>query len=563
MAMGTVGKSSAKITAVALVNEQMEIIRNLAFEKVGIQGGLPDGSIPHVQTLTRDGFDFTVTTVVRNVDDPFDGKIGSTTHNDLSPADYRLVEITIECATCQDFTPMAFTTNVGPRNLESASTNGALFVQVFDASGQPIQGADVHVENNIATTTIVIDDTTDINGFLQIIDAPPGVNAYEISVSKPGYSSSQSYLPGDVANPNPVIPHTTVLAQQLSQTSFSIDKTSQLDFLSMTNTCVPVGGVDFDLSGGKIIGTLPDLKKFTGSYTTDGSGNTNLTDIEWDTYSLDLTDAGYDLVGTIPTMPFSINPDSQQSIALVVAPKDSRTLLVTVKDSGTRLPISTASVQLEDGGYDTTYITGYGFTTQTDWVGGGGQSSYIDVTRYFSDDGSIETASTPGQLQLKDVFGTYAPNGVLTSSTFDTGTSSTFQQILWQPQSQPPAAGADSVRFQIATNNDNATWDFKGPDGTSGTYYDLTNQDINAVHAGNRYLRYKLFMQTADTAWTPVVSDISFNYTSSCVPAGQTAFSGLGSGVYDITVSKTGYATYTGNVSVSSDWQQVEILLAP
>lgn len=62
--------SQNKVTATALANEQMEIIRNLSYEDVGIQGGLPNGSIPHIQTLTRDGVEFTVTTVIRNIDDP-------------------------------------------------------------------------------------------------------------------------------------------------------------------------------------------------------------------------------------------------------------------------------------------------------------------------------------------------------------------------------------------------------------------------------------------------------------------------------------------------------------
>lgn len=61
----------------------------------------------------------------------------------------------------------------------------------------------MHIENNVATTSIVIDDTTNNDGYVQIIDAPPGINAYEISVSKPGYSSERTYMIGDVANPNP------------------------------------------------------------------------------------------------------------------------------------------------------------------------------------------------------------------------------------------------------------------------------------------------------------------------------------------------------------------------
>ena len=561
--MQAVRNSESRIAGIALVNEQMEIVRNLTYDNVGIEGGIPEGSIPHIQTLVRDGFEFTVTAIVRNIDNPFDGQIGSSTKNDLAPADYRLVELTIECASCQDFAPMSFTSFVGPRGLESSSNNGALFIHVFDATGQPIQGADVHVENNLATTSIVIDETTDNNGYLQIIDTPPGVHAYEISVSKNGYSSDQSYTIGAVGNPNPSKPHSTVLKQQLSQVSFSIDRVSELQVTSMTDACVPIPNIDFALAGSKLIGTAPDVKKFSNTFMTNGSGLHTISNLEWDTYDLSYTDAGYDLLGTTPTVPFIINPGVQQNISLIVAPKNPRTLLVTVKDQGTKLPLSDADVRLESASYDQTKITGKGFRTQTDWSGGDGQSTYTDTTKYFSDSGSLEFLSPTGQLQLWKGPTEYNASGFLISSTFDTGTSSTFQQILWQPQSQPPAVGSSSVRVQIATNNDDLTWDFKGPDGTSGTYYDLSQQDIFAGHSGNRYLRYKLFLQTASTTWTPTVSDISFTLTSSCIPPGQVAYSGLNADTYTITVTKNGYQNYSGTVTVSSDWQQTEILLTP
>lgn len=561
--MHAVRVSESKIAGIALVNEQMEIVRNLAYDDVGVTGSIPDGSIPHVQTLVRNGFSFTVTTIVRNVDDPFDGQIGSTTKNDLSPADYRLVELTVTCSTCQDFAPMSFTSYVGPRGLETSSDNGALFIHVFDAQGQPVQGADVHVVNTHTTSTIVIDETTDINGYLQIIDAPPGINTYEISVSKSGYSSDRSYSISTTSNPNPTRPHATVLKQQLSQTSFSIDKTSQLDVVSMTDACVPVGNIDFELTGSKLIGTSPDVKKFTSPYITNGSGLKTITDFEWDTYALAFTDGSYDLIGTTPTIPLVVNPGTQQNISLIVSPKNPKTVMITVKDQGTKLPLSGATVQLQAGVYDQTKITGKGFRTQTDWSGGSGQSNYTDTTKYFSDDSAIEFFNPPGQLQLWKGATDYNASGFLISSTFDTGTSSNFQQILWQPQTQPPATGSTSVRMQIATNNDDTTWNFKGPDGSASSYYDTTHQDIFSGHTGDRYLRYKLFLETASTTWTPTVSDVSFTLTSNCIPPGQVAFSGLIAGTYTLTVKDSGYQDFSTTVTVSDNWQQTEVFLTP
>ena len=188
----TIKASRAKIEAVNLVNEQLEIIRNLPYSDVGITGSIPDGVLSHAQKLTRSGNSYYATTTVRNIDDPFDGTLGGTP-NDLSPADYKLVEIDVTCASCKTFTPVVITTKVAPKNLETSTTNGALFVKVFDANGNPIPEASVHIVNNQESPAIVIDDVTNNSGVLQIVDAPPGVNAYEITVTKSGYSTDKTY----------------------------------------------------------------------------------------------------------------------------------------------------------------------------------------------------------------------------------------------------------------------------------------------------------------------------------------------------------------------------------
>ena len=561
--MSAIRNSRVKIAATALANEEFEIARNLSYADVGIVGGFPSGKIPRTQTLVRDGAEFTVETVVRNIDDPFDGTIGGSP-NDLSPADYKLIEIEISCALCRNFLPLQFTTFVAPRALETASTNGALFVQVFDAVGQPVPGADVHIENNQASPAFVIDDTTNNDGMLQIVDAPPGTEVYEINVSKPGYSTDATYPTGAPENPNPVKPHATVATQLLTQLSFAIDRTSTLDVSSVSETCNIAPSTDFSLEGSKLIGTSPDVFKYSTPHITDSTGRKTITNLEWDTYDLSLTDGVYDLAGTVPLLPFTLNPNANQDFKLIVVPKNPRSILITVKDASTQLPLSDASVRLEGpGGYDETVITGRGFIRQTDWSGGSGQEEYIDTARYFSSDGNIEINNPSGELRLRKTFDEYAMSGYLISSTFDTGSASNFHQILWQPQSQPPETGADNVRFQIATNNDTTTWNFLGPDGGVDTYYTLANQNINLLHNGDRYLRYKVFLQTASTTWTPTISDISFTFTSSCVPPGQLLFTGLGIGDYTVTVSKSGYQVFTDTVNVSSLWQQAEVTLSP
>jgi len=553
-----ISASRAKIVAMDLANERFELVRNLPYEDVGIDGSIPDGVLQHTGTFSRSGFQFNATTTIRNIDDPFDGTIGGSP-NDLSPADSRLVEIEIGCPTCKNFPPVFVNTRVAPRGLETSSTNGALFVRVFDANGQPIEGASVHIENNQGGNSITIDDETNASGMLQIVDAPPGVNAYEILVSKSGYTSDQTYSPGDAANPNPSKPHATVVVQQVTIISFVIDQVSQMNISSLSPTCAPIGSVDFNIKGSKLIGTSPDVLKYDENYTTSGAGTKTLSSMEWDTYPITLTDATYDLVGTNPIFPITLPQGVEQDVTFIVAPKDPSTLLVVVKDSATGLPLENATVQLEGpAGYDETLTTERGFIIQSDWSGGGGQSTTTDMTRYLSSN-NIDVNSPVGEIKLNGSFGVYDPAGDLISSAFDIGSASNFHQLSWLPADQPVDAGSDSVRMQIATNNDLLTWDFLGPDGTTGTYYTNPTSDVNSIHNGDRYLSYKILLGTASTTYTPNVSDVSLTVSSQCVPPGQVAFTGLTNGTYTLTVTRSGYQTYTDSVSVGSAWQQEEV----
>jgi len=554
--------SRLKISAVSLANEQFEIIRNFPYADVGILGGLPAGKVQQNQTLSRDSANFTVKTTIRNIDDPFDGTIGGSP-NDLSPADYKLVELEISCASCPNFSPLYFNTHVGPKSLEGSSTNGALFVQVFDANGQPVPQANVHIENKQASPNFTIDDTTNNSGLLQVIDTPPGNEAYNITVSKQGYSQEKTYPTGAETNPNPIKPNATVAAQQVTQISFAIDKTSAINALTITETCSPVGNVSFSSAGSKLIGQNPDILKYSQSHITNVSGIKAISNLEWDTYNFSLTDSSYDIMGAIPLSPLNLSPNTSQDLKLIVVPKNPNSLLVTVKDASTQLPLSGASVTLEKTGYNNSLITGRGFLSQTDWSLGSGQEDFIDPLKYFDSDGNIDTLNPAGELRLKQTEGVYAQSGFLTSSTFDTGSPSNFYQILWEPQDQPAQTGQDSIKFQIAANNNKITWNFLGPDGTSNTFYTLSDTNINSIHNGNRYLRYRVFLQTADTNFTPNLGQMSFIFSSECVPSGQVIFSGLSFGTYSLTVSKTGYQTFNQSVNVSQPWQESQVTLSP
>ncbi len=348
--------SRAKVAATTVANEQFEIIRNLPYESVGVAGGIPSGVLQHNQTITRDNWSFAVTTTVRNVDDPFDGTIGGSPA-DTSPADYKIADLDITCSNCRAFAPLKFVTLVAPHALETASTNGALFVQVFDSNGLPVQGASITITNNQTAPATLIQDTTDNDGWLKIVDAPPGTNAYNIVATKSGYSTDQTYPLGGDAGDNPLKPDATVVIQQVTQTSLTIDETSTLNVATEDAACAALPSIGFTLTGTKLIGSSPDVLKYPAQdFTTDGSGNSQITPLEWDTYSAALDSGSYDLAGSNPLPSFALNPGETKQLTLEVVPHVDDAVLITVKDqNGTA--VDGASVHLTLDTFDETKTT--------------------------------------------------------------------------------------------------------------------------------------------------------------------------------------------------------------
>ncbi len=556
-----IADSRFKVAAIDLATEQLELARNLPYNSVGILGGLPTGLLTHSQTIVRDSTSYIVVTTVRNVDDPFDGSLPT----DTSPDDYKIVQVEVDCALCKAFQPVVLTSQIAPKYLETSAANGALIINAFDSNGHPISQANIHIVDNQASPTITIDDVTNNSGMLEEVDAPPGQNAYAITVTKSGYTTDQTYATSSV-NINPTKPHATVLLQQASTASFVIDKVSTVSVASVDEDCNAVPSVAFNMTGSKTIGTSPIIYKYNQSLNTGGTGTLNLSNMEWDSYTLSLTDPTYELIGANPLIPVAVAPNSTQNIQLIVEPKNPDTVLVTVKDSSTGLPVSGATVQLLTAGnaVSATRITGQGFFSQTDWSGGSGQAtSTAGTTKYLSSDGNIVVNNPVGGIILRSSLGQYVTDGSLISSSFDTSGVSNFGNMVWSPQDQATSTGSIAVRFQIATNNNGGTWNFLGPDGTSGTYYTLANTNIAALNNGNRYLRYKLFLHTADQTKTPNISDIAFTFTSACAPPGQVSFSNLSAGNYTIQITASGYQTATVPITVSSAWQGVSVTLLP
>lgn len=537
----------------AIASNELEILHNLPYSKVGTVNGNPPGSLPdqnNAQTVVFDSRNYKVYYEVTYIDDPADGTILAGT--DAAPDDYKQVKMKV---VTPDNQTTAFVTTVAPKGLEGLVSAGAILVNVIDANGNPVSGASVHIENLAANPDILLDRTSDSAGKWAEVGLPEAsgavgklpANSYHIVVTKNGYSTDQTY-PITVQNPNPVKPDATVLNGQVTSLTFQIDLLANLTIKTLDQYCQPLSGVGVNVKGTKLIGLNPNILKF--DYNANSiNGLINYVNIEWDTYIPTLYQANqYTLYGTSPIQQIQVLPGSSQTFTMILGPYSTNSFLVIVKDAATGAALEGVTVHLRKGGsvpQDYYSTTGGSVWVQSDWRGGSGQSGWSSVDRYNVDDGNIDNTNGSNGLLLKKTSGNYSSSGWLESSTFDTGGSSDFTTISWQPQSQVLGS---TIKFQLAANNDNSTWNYVGPDGTANTYYTIAGTSISSVLDGKRYVRYKAFLSTTDSKQTPNLSSVSINYVSGCYTPGQVAFVSLTSGNnYDLDLTLSGYQTVTLN----------------
>jgi hypothetical protein len=124
-------------------------------------------------------------------------------------------------------------------------------------------------------------------------------------------------------------------------------------------------------------------------------------------------------------------------------------------------------------------------------------------------------------------YGVYASSGIYESQTIDLIQKSNFSTLTFS--SSTPVS--TYIQFQLAANNDNSTWSYTGPDGSASTYYTATSTAISSSLNGNRYVRYKAYLSTADLQSTPTLNDVTINYSA------YHASATLTSSAYNTTIS--------------------------
>lgn len=351
-----------RIIATALANEKMEMVRNLPHATIGTVGGVPSGPIASVEEVTRNGSVYTVATDIRYIDDPYDGTAGSEP-SDMVNTDYKQIRVEVSWGSSAPSRPVLLITQVAPRGVEGGSALGTLVFQALNAAGQGVAGAVLHMTNSSVSPSVNITTTTNDEGIVTIPGLTPSAGSYELSVTKDGYTSEQTFDVTSSFTPDTDHSHLSALASQVTNKTFSIDVVSSLTITTRdAETSAPLGGIAYRLTGTKKIGTDADAQPvyvLDANDTTDGSGSHAYEGVVWDAYTVAIDGAatGYDIAETSKPLPLSINPGAQEALAVHLAPHTPASLHVTVV-SPAGDAIEGVSVQVTKSGYDETKQTG-------------------------------------------------------------------------------------------------------------------------------------------------------------------------------------------------------------
>jgi hypothetical protein len=252
--LASVAKTRSIATTIA--EGQMEYVRSLSYDSVGTVGGIPAGIIPQISTTTQNSIAFPVRTYIEYVDDAADGL--DTADATGITTDYKRIKVSVSYYANNKQQSVDIVSNYAPPGLETTTNGGTLKVNVVNAVGAAVSGASVRIVNSAVTPAIDLTTFSDALGVVFLPGAPTSTQ-YQITVSKSGYSSAQTY-PRNATNQNPNPGYLTVVRNQTTTGTFAIDLLSSLSL----QTLYPIATSTFS-------------DTFTTSASIANSSNTSVT----------------------------------------------------------------------------------------------------------------------------------------------------------------------------------------------------------------------------------------------------------------------------------------------
>lgn len=306
-----------KTNAAALAEKQLNVIKSLPYDNIGLVGGNPGGVIDSQTTVTSNGTNYTIKNRIRWVDDPADSP-------DSDVRDYKKVTVEVSWQTAFGTRKIKLSANIARQSEQQISTNGNIRVIVKDTEGLFIEDAEVSLTTGPSAPQ---SQYTDENGEVFFADITPSVTEgdYTIAVAKSGY----------VVRPDQVVQTTTVVAGETRVLEFIMGRPGRLTITlkdplgniiskncKVTLTNPYAGDVDYSSSNGYF--EIDDL--FPGNWEINPFA------------------PSYEYTGDPITV--EVNKDDPRDVVIIMTPRQAGNLHLEVYDNSSGSPISNADVEL-------------------------------------------------------------------------------------------------------------------------------------------------------------------------------------------------------------------------
>lgn len=536
-----VTNNKARAGAIALADQRMEYIRSLAYSAVGTVGGVPSGSIPQNEAVTFNGVNYTRRTYVEYDDDPKDGTGASDSNNIVE--DYKSVKVQVLWTEKRTPYNVTLVTRVSPTTgLETNVPGGTLMIYSVNSLGNALPGASVTIVNPAASPAVNISTFTDASGTASVLGAP-AATGYQITVTGPGDSTSQTYsVTAQNTSPNPG--NLTVTNTHTTSATFAIDALGTKTINTWTQI---LNGTSSDpFNNASMIATSTGIVISGGSaMLATGSTTGQVMSVPF----------GPSYLATWGTFSWSDTQPATTSIRYHVYNGDGTALIPDSLVPGNAAGFTSGSVSLANVS-TTTYPT-------------------ITLDAVFT----THNASVTPSLSLWSVNDTYGPLplpniafNLLGAKTIGSGPSGTI--FKYNQNFSTGAAGGVTIP--------NLEWDnYTVTISGTSTGYDVASAcnpqpeslSPGAVMTSNFYLTAhttnSLLVNVRSSATgalipgaTVTLTRSGYNSTLTADACGQTFFSGLSlASNYSISVSATGYTTYTSSTVTVAGASNLSVVL--
>lgn len=525
LSVEVVTNNKARAGAIALANERMEYLKSLTYPQIGVIGGIPAGNVPQIETVQFNNIPYTRRTLVLYSDDPQDGLGGADSNGII--ADFKTIRVEVSWQAQQGTRSISLIGRISPVGIETAVPGGTLTIAAVNASNAALFDAQVQIVNASTSPIINITTYTGQDGNISFIGAPASSN-YQITVTKSGYSTAQTYS-ATTQNPNPNPRHLTVVTNQTTTGTFAIDllatKTIYVFKHIVPQTWTDVFADETQiatsshvvLSGGEVF-----LDSEDSVYEESGFVESEVVEptilAEWGSFSwVDATPADteilyrlYDATGGAHTlvpeddMPgnaagFSSSPVDLSALSTSTYRALSLRADLSTSDTSTTSALASWNLSYDFGPEPFPSFT---FTMRGDKTIGNSPTVY-KYDKYLTSDSSALVSIPTIEWDTYTI-------GVTSTSTYEIA-----EACAPQPQALAPGETQETSIYLLPATSHSLLVDVRTGGGAT-----LSGADVQAVRTG-------------------------YDFTKETSACGQSFFPGLSNAPYTITVSKDGYQTYT------------------